>query len=292
MLTPQKSHAELAKSVGLSGALYLKREDLHPYGSHKGRSIPVMIDEYLRAGSTHFVVSSSGNAALAAALYIRQLNEGREEKIKLDILVGMKITKHKLDKLMALSSIYITISKSERPLQTLATKTADGTIRSLRQSLDDTALIGYEPLASELSQIKDLQAIFIATSSGTTAEALAQYFLKEKKSPEIHIVQTTSCHPMAETFVDSMTNDDHSIADAIVDTVGYRKKVLVPLVGKSGGSGWIATNGEIKSAQELIHRHAQIEVSPNGALALAGLIQATFTGREWTGPVVCIIGGE
>ena len=30
--------------------LYFKREDLHPYGSHKGRSITVMIDIYIKEG--------------------------------------------------------------------------------------------------------------------------------------------------------------------------------------------------------------------------------------------------
>ena len=33
------------------------------------------------------------------------------------------------------------------------------------------ALIGYESLAQELDEIQDLRAIFVATSSGTTAQA-------------------------------------------------------------------------------------------------------------------------
>lgn len=337
MITLQKSYPDLARAVGVS-SLYLKREDLHPYGSHKGRSIPVMIDHYLKEGKRHFAISSSGNAALAAALYVKELNENKKkskgEKIMLEILVGNKIPERKLNKLTDLADQNVSVMRFERPLQSLTQKTADGSIQSLRQSTDDIALVGYESLAEELEQIKDLQAIFLATSSGTTAQALAEYFLEKGggKTPptttdpvrrdgqkpfseglpeekelvpggkahrqgkqaavEIHIVQTTSCHPMALEFVDSVPSEDQSSADAIVDTTARRKDTLIPLIQKTNGSGWIASNEEIRTAQELIEKNAKIKVSPNGALALAGLMQAVFTGREWDGNVVCVIGGE
>ena len=180
MITPQKSYPDLARAVGVS-SLYLKREDLHPYGSHKGRSIPVMIDHYLKEGKRHFAISSSGNAALAAALYIKKLNEDATERIILEILVGNKITEHKLGRLTDLSDFNISVMRFERPLQSLTQKTADGSIQSLRQSTDDVALVGYQSLAEELEKIKDLHAIFMATSSGTTAQALAEYFMRMAK---------------------------------------------------------------------------------------------------------------
>ena len=300
MTTPQQNYPDLASAVGVS-SLYLKREDLHPYGSHKGRSIPVMIDHYIKERKRHFAISSSGNAALAAALYIKKLNENATERTILEILVGNKITEKKLAKLTDLSDFNISVMRFERPLQSLTQKTADGSIQSLRQSTDDVALVGYESLAEELEEIKDLQAVFMATSSGTTAQALAEYFLykgerekgrKGERPVEIHIVQTTSCHPMALEFIDSLTSEEPSSADAIVDMTAHRKNTLIPLIKKTNGSGWIATNEEIKTAQELIEKHAKIEVSPNGALGLAGLMQAVFTGREWKGAVVCVIGGE
>lgn len=294
MLTPQKNHPDLADAVGVP-SLYLKREDLHPLGSHKGRSIPVMVDHYVKNGKRHFAISSSGNAALAAALYISELNKKNSEKIQLEILVGNHITDKKLEKLTDLANENISIMRFERPLQTLTQKTADGSVQSLRQSTDNVALIGYKSLAEELEKIKNLAAIFVATSSGTTAQALAEYFLDniEEKSPvKIHIVQTTSCNPMAIDFVDSVPSEERSDADAIVDITAQRKKELVPLIKMTNGFGWIASNELIKTAQELIEKYAKIKVSPNGALALSGLMQAAFTGREWSGAVVCIVGGE
>ncbi|MDR3558305.1 MAG: PLP-dependent lyase/thiolase, partial [Candidatus Pacebacteria bacterium] len=246
MITPQENQASLANAVGVP-SLYLKREDLHPYGSHKGRSIPVMIDHYLKAGKSHFAISSSGNAALAAALYIKELNEkkGKEKNIKLEIMVGNKIPDNKLKKLTDLVDKKISVMRFERPLQTLTQKTADGSIQSLRQSTDNIALVGYESLAKELEKVKDMRAVFLATSSGTTAQAIAQFFSDKNANVEIHIVQTTSCHPMALEFVDSLPSEDQSVADAIVDMTAHRKNALIPLIKTTGGVGWIASNEEI-----------------------------------------------
>jgi len=111
--------------------LYFKREDLHPYGSHKGRSIPVMIDSYYKAGDRRFAISSSGNAALAAALYVNELNSLHFSQLKcadsktsqpidLDIFVGNHVAPHKLEKLKKIAAApksgnHIRILVKERP---------------------------------------------------------------------------------------------------------------------------------------------------------------------------------
>jgi len=181
-MTPIEHCPDLAKSIGLSD-LYLKREDLHPYGSHKGRSIPVMIDRYYNAGDRNFVISSSGNAALAAALYVREINQKNDlpdessGQANLNIFVGKNINSHKLDKLRAVagspstadeatrvldghaqtSNKRINVVIKDRPLFTLNQAVEDGA-RSLRQSTDDAALEGYATLAEELAAVKVAQA--------------------------------------------------------------------------------------------------------------------------------------
>lgn len=291
MTTPQNNYPELAKSIGVS-SIFLKREDLHPYGSHKGRSIPIMIDSYIGQGFGNFAISSSGNSALAAGLHIQNINGSRpeSEKINLDIIVGKNIKPHKLAKINNLKDENIRISMDDRPVQVMFQKTKDESIKGLRQSTDDLALTGYNSLAEELSLIKDLRAVFVATSSGTTAQALSSYFLTHKMNIEVHIVQTSSCHPIALEFVDD-GEEEKSLADAIVDHVALRKNTLVPLLRKTGGSGWIAKNEEILTAQDLAKKHA-VPISANGALSLVGAMQASYTGKTWDGPVACIIGGE
>lgn len=292
MITPQKEYPELAKELAIN-KLFLKREDLHPYGSHKGRSIPTMIDIYLKQNITHFALSSSGNAALAAALYIGKLNaERKTNKIDLDILVGRHITTKKLRKLEQFGNENIKITVHDRPIQTLFNITKDLKIKTLRQSTDDTALIGYQELAKELLEIPDLKGVFIGTSSGTTAMALAEYFALQNKKIEVHIVQTSSCHPIADYFINDPILDEQSIADAIVDHNGIRKNSIVKLLETNNGSGWIVSNEQILAAQELVKKNADFDISTNSALSIAGLMQAVYTGRFWEGSVACIICGD
>ena len=282
MITPQEPYPNLSKELGITSIIF-KREDLHPYGSHKGRSIPFMIDEKIKAGCSHFAISSSGNAALAAALHVKKLGN-----VVLEILIGKNINSEKLKKLESLRDSNILLSLQDRPLQALFMKTQDPSIQSLRQSNDDTALMGYAELAKELSEIPNLKAIFIGTSSGTTAQALAQYL----KDVEIHIVQTSSCHPMSDAFIKYEGNNDKSIADAIVDTVATRKATLIPLVEKSGGIGWTVSNEEILAAQDITKKNTDLTISTNSALSVAGLMQAIYTGKSRKGSMVCMICGD
>jgi|GEM_PF-244914 threonine dehydratase len=328
--TPHESYPDLAREIGVSN-LYFKREDLHPLGSHKGRSIPRMIDVGLTDGIRHFVISSSGNAALAAGLYVKGLNAVNAKIVKknttannfitLEILAGKNINTKKLAKLQVLKDEHILVSVQDRPLQMLFQKTKVPNVRSLRQSTDPVALEGYTSLARELADIPDLEAIFIGTSSGTTAQALAQYFLKNgqnvnnkdnnknnknkentrKTAVEIHIVQTPSCHPIVTMIHRNATDatNEISIADAIVDRTAERASVLAPLIEKSGGTGWTADNESIKIAQEIVRKHTGhpgdhggLIISPNSALSVAGLMNAVYTGRTWHGAVVCMMCGD
>ncbi len=291
MITKHEEQLELAKSLQTS-SLYFKREDLHPYGSHKGRSIPAMIDKYLGQGIQHFAISSSGNAALAAAFYVGKLNSEKGLGIKLDILVGQHITTKKLRKLEQFNSDLIKVTSHDRPIQTLFNITKDPEVKALRQSTDDTALLGYEELAKELLEIPKLKAVFIGTSSGTTAQALSEYFKSDKKNIEVHLVQTSSCHPFADDFIDDQGIEELSIADAIVDHTALRKEKLIGLIKENGGSAWIATNEQIKLAQEMTKKYTGVDISTNSALPVAGLMQAIYTGKKWDGSVACMICGD
>lgn len=291
-MTTLEHYPEFAKILGLPD-LYFKREDLHKYGSHKGRSIPVMIDHYLKQGDRRFAISSSGNAALAAGLYVLELNREEKELVDLDIFVGKNVAEHKLKKLKDVadrSDGHIRVLVKERTLHALAEAVEEGA-RSLRQSTDDIALIGYESLSKELAKIKDIGSVFVGTSSGTTAQALAEYFLK-KKNVQIHIIQTSSCHPIADSFENYDGPEEKSIADAIVSQTTERKDKLTELLKETGGYAWVATNTEIKTAKELTKKYTGLDISNNSALAIVGAMQAVYRNWPLKGSVVCLICGD
>lgn len=289
MKTPQLPCPALAKKLGLAHEVWLKREDLHPLGSHKGRSIPLMIAAHAQTGNRNFVISSSGNAALAASRFISEYNKTNAAgSLALTIFVGEKINQEKLRLLKKLPS-EITVIQTKNPKQAAFQKKKSGQSAWLRQSTDDTALIGYHELAQELSAIKNLAAVFIPTSSGTTAEGLHQGFQALGLNPQIHIVQTTSCHPLVPTTYNLQLTT--SLADAIVDTVGRRKQQIAKVLKTSHGCGWVATNAKIVAAQKLVKKTCNLEISPNSALAVAGLTQALKSGWSPAGAVACLITG-
>lgn len=296
MKTPQLPFPKLSEALGIPNEVWLKREDKHHYGSHKGRSIPLMINEYKRAGVRNFIVSSSGNAALAALTTVATHNKNKAASpLTLKILIGNKIDKSKLAALKNITDDNTTIEQVENPKQTAFQLEKDNQGTWLRQSTDDKALLGYHDLAAELGKIENLSAVFVPTSSGTTAQGLHEGFQALGINPEIHIVQTTSCHPIVDavdpTSYKLIPTTTPSLASAIVDQVAHRKEKVAEAIKNSHGFGWVATNEEIERAMKLAHDTAGIQISPNSALSLVGLAQAIKTGRTWTGPVVCVITG-
>lgn len=291
MPTPLIAAPTLKTALGLNAELFLKREDLHPYHSNKGRSIPYMIDLYIKEGAKNFVISSSGNAALAALIHIKKYNETNPKNpCNLEILLGEKINAAKLARINSAlgNAKNIFISRAKNPKQIAFEKEKLGK-KLLRQSTDDTALIGYEDLAKELvTEVPNLSAIFIPTSSGTTAQGLFEGFKKLNKNPEIHIVQTEAVHP----FVNGPVGTTPSTAGAIVDKVGHRKIAIAEVLKESQGNGYIATNSEIEKALLLAKQTLDFEISPNSALALVGLQKAMPSGKKWSGSVVLLVTGQ
>lgn len=289
--TPQTEHPELAAALGIP-RLFLKREDLHPYGSHKGRSIPLMIDEKAAAGARDFAISSSGNAALAAVRHIQKRNEDLAG-LSLSVLVGEGIGQEKLARLVSeIRDDRVTLTQERRPLQRLLDLVKGGRRESLRQSTDDLALLGYGALADELSAVPGLTDVFIPCSSGTAAQSIAQRLKDRGLKVSVHIVQTGACFPLAEAFDERPAAPSPSAADAIVDKVAHRREALVALLKETGGTGWIASESDIAAAVQDLKTLAGIEATANGALGLAGLMRARAKGRIFAGTVACVITGR
>jgi len=193
-----------------------------------------------------------------------------------------------------ISDPHIHLEESPRPLQALFNLVKNANKTSLRQSTDDDALIGYKTLADEIAETPGLGSVFIGTSSGTTAEALARRFAETKKTIAVNIIQTPDISPIAKELGAKLTptTPETSLATAIVDKAAHRKDTLVALLQKTSGAGFIVSNDDIRQAQTLLRDHAGIEATGNGALGLAGLIHALAQGTRPQGSVVCIITGK
>ena len=293
MKTPQKSYSKLAKALNIP-EIYLKREDLHNFGSHKGRSIPYMIQFYSKEyGVVDFCISSSGNAAFAAASYIYEHNRNNPKKqLSITIFVGKNIDLRKLSRIKSVGNTNIITVMTERPKQQAFLFEQSEHGKNLRQSTDKIALVGYHDLAKELGKIPELEAIFIPTSSGTAAQGIAEKIQKINKQIQIHIVQTTKCHPFAKVFDKTFEETESSCAGAIVDIVGKRKEALVNEIKKSFGYGWVVSDEQIIEAQKIVKENTDIDISTNSALSIAGVKKAVDSGWIFDGAVACLITGE
>lgn len=295
MKTPQAPSPTLTAALGSSAEVWLKREDKHHYGSHKGRSIPLMIAGYHKSGFNAFVISSSGNAGLAAIHAVQTHNKNKpSDPLTLQVFIGEKIDwqkEHALQDKIG-TDTHITLIKTLNPKQSALQMDKENKAKILRQSTDETALLGYTELARELSKIDKLAAVFIPTSSGTTAQGLHLGFKQLGLAPQIHCVQTTACHPIAELVTTlPIPPKETSLAGAIVDAVAMRKDTVAEIIRYTHGGGWIATNKDIEQALELAKKTNDLDLSPNSALAIVGLQKAIQAGFTWTGPVVCLITG-
>lgn len=247
-----------------------------------------MMDSAIKHGIFMFVISSSGNAALSAIMHTNRLSDAGTE-IKLKIVVGTHINKEKFAQLQSLAKNGIELIQDERPLQVLHKLTQEG-YTSLRQSTNDNATTGYHTLAHELLSIENLEAVFVGMSSGTTLQGLAEGFHNAKKDIRLFGVQTTACHPIASAF-GTFEKTDTSLADAIVDKTALRKDTVVKAIKKSHGDALVVSDDEISHTQHLIKTTSALEVSGNGALAVAGFIQAVKK-HHFSGAVACIICGK
>lgn len=270
--------------------LFIKREDENPTGSHKDRSVWPMSQSYLDEGKRDFVISSSGNAAISAAWYVRVQEKERNKDATLRVFVSPRMDPLKQVRLERAigESDRICIEESDRPKHSAFQYAKKTGAVFLRASQDDRALMGYESLASELlEQVPDVGSVFIPTSSGTLALGLFEAYrnLSRRQLPELHIIQTARIHPIASVFDQDFVPQESSKASAIVDNVAHRKVRVVRMVKETGGFGWVIQDQELEAAKDLFaqcvrEEPALVGIEPgfDSLLSLAGLMKALRKG--------------
>jgi len=284
--TPLISVSKLAAELGVQN-LYLKMEMKNPTGSHKDRGLAYQISYHIAQGAKEFVISSSGNSSISAAALLTN----RSEKLTIFLADGISETKlARLNKYLTDKS-NITLIFTKRPVsQAFQYARKNGAVL-LRGSTDKTAVEGYKTIAFELIESGEkIENIILPCSSGTSLTGIYKGFASLNViCPAIQAVQTEFVHPIAQEFDKDYTTKSDSIAEAIVDRVGHRKKEVLDILIKTGGRGWIVSDSEILEAQTMLQRH-NIECSNEGAMTIAAIIKAKQSGLNLNNSV-CIITG-
>lgn len=256
----------------------MKREDLSPDGSHKGRSAERMLAGLARGGPSAAVVSSSGNAALALA------RRASAHGVRLLALVSPRTPEVKLRRLLETGE---TVVSSPRPVNLLHHAVDSWGMADLRGSTNDLAPLAYGALALELAAASPWSALFVYSSSGATALGICQGWPGPGRPPEIHPVEGAPGGELTRPWY----LDQPPLEPARVGELGTHRSRLAPLLRRqvrgTGGRGWRVGGGQLAEVRAAA-LECGLETSWEGLAALAA---ASLWSRGARGRVVVLLTG-
>jgi len=282
--TPAVEVPGLAAAYGLA-RLVLKREDVNPTGSHKARGVAFQVSA-LRAARPDLAwltISSSGNAALAAAAYARGAG------VSLAAFVAPATPMATVARLVALGAWVFVAPNALSVAQALAERRG---IPNLRPSTDPLAVEGFQSIGWELAEtVAPVDALFTFVSSGTSLVGIARAFACAERvtprpwRPALHAVQGTGAQSIAGEF------DARRLPEAR-SRLGDRGARKTRRVGEAkrwiratGGSGWVIADAEADAAAAQLAAYGVASSLESGA-ALAAAGRAAAAGRVESAIVV------
>ena len=266
--TPLEPAEELGRALGVP-RLRLKREDHSPTGSHKARSMSLLCSAMLAAGHRQAVISSSGNAAVAAAAYCSLGG------IRLLSLVSPRTPRVKLNRLLAFPGLTVL---SDHPVALLHHAVQRWKLTDLRGSVNPLAPNAYRGIAAELVQTSSPAAVFLFSSSGASALGLAQgldQLLVPDQRPRLHVVEGRPGGELTRPWY--LDSGDSADSDFRLGEFGARRSRLSPAVRRavrqSGGRGWRVGLAEAAEVKE-IAAELGVHTSWEGLATLAAMRRA------------------
>jgi len=282
--TPLEAAPGLAAWAGVD-ALLLKREDLNPTGSHKDRGAVRQVEACVAAGQRVAVISSSGNAALAAATY------GARAGVTVVAVVSPLTPRGRVDELARAGARVVV---TDKPINHALRLSRVRRWPDLRPSLSDAALTGFMTLGEELAaELDDGTAVFAYASSGTTFAGIGRVLVAADRRVHLHPVQAGLVNGFSAAFGRPGDGRRSRVGDLGVRHSPRADEVL-DLVRASGGQAWWVDDAQV-AAGEAALREAGLALATECAAALAGVRLAAgetevhtacllLTGRAAPGP--------
>ena len=271
--------------------LYFKREDENATGSLKDRSLAYQISLAKQNNKKELVISTSGNAGIAAAAYCQKA------KIKLYIFISPETESAKIAATQKYRPIII---KSKRAMRLANYLSAKYKIENLRPSVNDSSIEGFKSIAFEIFEnLGEAEAIFTFVTSGSSLIGIGRayrYLLENKeikKMPKLYAVQSGDIFSVAREFNQFSSEEFPLCKRGSGGFLGVkntrRKKEIVELIKSSRGGGIYVSDNEIAAAGEILKSN-NILTSPEGQASLAGVMKAGAENKF--NKVVCILSGK
>ncbi|HVA21900.1 MAG TPA: PLP-dependent lyase/thiolase [Candidatus Micrarchaeia archaeon] len=282
--TPLVPAPRLGRSLGVPD-LWLKREELNPTGSHKARSLALQCAALRESGRTG-VLSSSGNAAVAAAAY------AGANQVQVVVLVSPRTPSIKLRALAAFSGPLLV---SSTPVALLRRAVAVFGCEDLRPSVHPLAPVAYRGIAAELERAlapeRRPDAVFCCASSGATVIGLADGFAacRPGGGPAIHVVQVGGSGDLVRPWAPPRPAGRPGAIGGLGAGRSRRAGAVRRAVTASSGRGWAVDPSELESTRELASSFG-VATSWEGVGVLAAIRAAAplLTGQR----VVALLTGD
>ena len=264
--TPLRREKWLAEWAGVE-TLWVKREDQNPTGSHKDRGARAQIEACAARGDRVVVISSSGNAALAAATY------GRAAGVQVVALLSPMTEAGRADAIQQAGARVVVTSK---PINYTIRLSRVCGWPDLRPSHSPEALAGFRTLGEELAaELSDDIALFGYASSGTTYQAIGEVLEASNKQVALHPVQAGLVNGLSKAF-DRAGDGKRSIVGDLGVKTSDRADEVIRLVRASGGEAWWVSDDATEEAGEFLEEQGYFLARECWA-ALAGLALAAET---------------
>ncbi len=267
-LTAREGRTPLELLILGSQRIWLKREDLNPHGSHKDRSLAYQVSLAYQEDARELVISSSGNAAIAAAAYCRLAG------IKLWAFLSPTIPRQKYLAVKESGAEIVLSHRAMRMANYLAKKKK--TI-NLRPSLNDDSIVGFKTLGFEIfEQSEKIRPIFTFVTSGSSLVGIFSAFQKLKnegcveKLPELHAVQSVLAAPSETPVADELV---WGLAGQGGIRRTRRANQIAEATSVCGGRIWRIADEEIKEAARQLSRH-NVKTSWEGCASLAAVLKS------------------
>ncbi|MHB8507578.1 MAG: PLP-dependent lyase/thiolase [Candidatus Dormibacteria bacterium] len=269
----------LARWAGVE-RLWLKREDTNPTGSHKDRGAAAQISECLARAAGTAVISSSGNAALAAATY------GTAFGVQVVALVSPLTSAARLDLVRAAGGHVVV---TEKPINYALRLSRVRGWPDLRPSLSAAALRGFGSLGDELTlELEPATPVFAYASSGTTFAAIGASFAAARRVHPLHPVQAGLVNGLSREF-GRLGDGRRSVVGDLGVKLSPRAPEVLGMVRASGGEAWWVGDDDIVAAGEALEAAGHL-VARECWAALAGIRLASRSGVH--GPVALVLTGR
>jgi threonine synthase len=282
--TPLEEDPELAAWAGV-GRMWVKREDSNPTGSHKDRGAVVQVAACVDRGDRVAVISSSGNAALAAATY------GRRGGVTVVALLSPLTEPARV---VALRAAGARVLVTPKPINFGVRLSRVCAWPDLRPSQSAEAVRGFRTLGEELAlELTPGTSVCGYASSGATYLAMGEVFAERRSLLPLQPVQAGTVNGISREF-DRPGDGRRSVVGDLGVKRSDRAAAVVAAVKESGGQAWWVGDESITAAGEVL-RDRTYQVAPECWAALAGVRAAAresdieqvcllLTGRSFTAP--------